>query len=546
MADEEKSKLRNYDRKVLYRCSAFEVVCCEWKIGSNSPMHHHGESDCYVLVEEGLFEESVQSGLERSTFLRRSGEVIHTPSFASHDLLCKSDYARTVHVYVPPLSAQTAGDSFSSADPSKFADFDFPLSRAGVSRDAFASVLKQVREKSVSVHSAYFMNQLFSGILPEAVAASEVVAATKATLATQEASPVFTRAEREVVFALSRELGWDPKKSGGLAVPGGSAANFMGLHCARQRAFPASRDEGNLGHRFRVFVSEESHYSWKKGCMALGFGLNAVVPIRADGDGRLIPEHLKEEISKSRSRGEVPLLAGATAGTTVKGAFDPIRAMHEVCLDQKVWLHVDAAWGGPAVFSSSAKPLMDGVELADSLTFDAHKLLGASLTSSVFVTRHDEILREANDVAATYLFHDDEGGGDRGRLSWQCGRPADAFGFWSIWKRYGSDGFAALVDRQLALRGDFVRLLAESGPRIKLLHDPQFLNVCVQVLPPSGSQDAAGWSRHVRQSLLESDRAMINFSVDSHGVSFLRFILVHPALELSHLRRVIQWALEVR
>lgn len=537
---------RNYKRKVIYSCSAFEVVQCEWRMGNHSAMHHHGSSECYVLIEEGLLEESIQSGLECSVAIKKSGEILHTPPFASHDLVCKSDHARTVHVYMPPLSAQIRSENFSSAHSKPSLGHIAALSEHGISKDAFAVILDQVREHSISTHSEYFMNQLFSGILPEAMASSRLVTMTKATIATSEASPFFSQAEREVVFSLTQELGWNPHTSSGLAVPGGSAANFMGIHCARQHAFPETRNEGNLGHKFRIFVSEESHYSWKKGCMALGLGLNAVIPVRADDRGILIPQSLNEEITKSRSRGEVPLLVGATAGTTVKGAFDPIRAMHEICQSQKLWLHVDGAWGGPAIFSRYAKQLMDGVELADSLTFDAHKLLGAPLTSSLFVTRHKNILREANDVAATYLFHNDEGDMDRGRLSWQCGRPADAFAFWSIWKRYGSEGFGRLVDRQLDLQRDFVQLLKSSGPRVRVLHEPEFLNVCVQVLPPNGNNNVADWSRHVRRSLLESNRAMINFSLDSEGASFLRFILAHPQLGIAQLRQMLAWALEVR
>lgn len=546
MANDSKTPTRNYDRKALYSCSAFEVVQCDWSLGSISPMHHHGASECYILIQEGLLEESIQSGLEKSVSLKKSGDVLHTHAFASHDLVCKSEHARSIHVYLPPLSAQATSANFSSADAQAALRSTSALSEEGISKEEFATILDQIRERSISTHSEFFMNQLFSGIVPEAMLSSRLVTLTKATLATNEASPFFSQAEREVVFSLTRELGWNPRESNGLAVPGGSAANFMGLHCARQHAFPLTRDEGNLGHKFRIFVSEESHYSWKKGCMALGVGLNAVIPIRADAQGCLIPQNLNEEITKSRLRGEVPLLVGATAGTTVTGAFDPIRAMHDICKAQNLWLHVDAAWGGPAIFSRSARRLMDGVELADSLTFDAHKLLGASLTSSLFVTRHKNILREANDVAATYLFHDDGSDPDRGRLSWQCGRPADAFAFWSIWKRYGAEGFGRLVDRQLELQNSFVRILEESGPRVRLLHEPQFLNVCVRVLPPDNGQDVANWSRHVRDSLIKSNQAMINFSVDSEGVSFLRFILAHPKLEIAQLRQMLEWALEVR
>ncbi len=510
-------------------------------------MHHHGWSDCFVLIQAGSFRERMQSGFDQSERTCVQGDVIHTYPSAKHDLLCTSDRAQTVHVYTPPIKKELATGTYSRNSADHFLDaVSIGVRETGISPEQFKNLLNSVRENSIPVESEYFMNQLFSGILPEALASQAIVAATKATLATFEASPVFTLAEREVVESLSRLLGWDAASSEGIAVPGGSAANFMSIHCARQMKFPDSRDEGNCGRKFRIFVSEDSHYSWKKACLALGLGLKAVVTVKADANGKLIPDDLEVKISQTLARGEVPLLAAATAGTTVTGAFDPIRSMSEICQHHELWLHVDGAWGGPVVFSKNARHLVDGIELADSLTFDAHKLLGANLTSSLFLTQHESILSEANNVAADYLFHDEDSTPDRGKLSWQCGRSADAFAFWSIWKRYGTDGIENFIDRQFDLKNKFVESI-KNTPRLKLLHNPEFLNVCVQVLPPEGSeQDSINWSKRVRETLRSENKAMINYSTTAEGLTFLRFILANPNLHIEHLNEILHWSLSVR
>ncbi len=208
-----------------------------------------------------------------------------------------------------------------------------------------------------------------------------------------------------------------------------------------------------------------------------------------------------------------------------------------------LWLHVDAAWGGPALFSKKLRRLVHGIELADSVTFDAHKLLGASLTSSFFLTQHENILLEANDVSGgEYLFHADLPGLDRGRLSWQCGRGADAASFWTIWKSLGNDGFGEFVDRLVQIRQDTLEWM-QGEKRLLLIADPEFLNICVRVLPPNATPDP-NWSKRVREQLKNQNKAMVNFSTNTEG-SFLRLILAHPYLTSKHVQQILLWALAV-
>ena len=122
--------------------------------------------------------------------------------------------------------------------------------------------------------------------------------------------------------------------------------------------------------------------------------------------------------------GPTPCCVIATSGTTVRGAFDPLREIADVCSNQNIWLHVDAAWGGSCLYSNKLRVLMDGVELADSVCWDAHKMMGLPLVCSAFLIKKPEILRKicSHGNVAHYLFLGDAEDVDLGRISLQCGR----------------------------------------------------------------------------------------------------------------------------
>jgi glutamate/tyrosine decarboxylase-like PLP-dependent enzyme len=320
----------------------------------------------------------------------------------------------------------------------------------------------------------------------------------------------------------------------------------MAVHLARQKRFPEFKRTGMDGRSYKIFVSKEAHYSFKKAVVALGIGLNQVVEVDVDESGRMDIRVLRHLLKQERKSGNEPLLVCATAGTTVMGAYDPIEGLAEVCREQDIWLHVDGAWGGAGLFSKKLRPLLKGIEHADSVSFDGHKLLGAAITCSFILTRHRGLLLAANDVAGgDYLFHDDVRieSLNRGQMSWQCGRGPDAVGLWAVWKNLGAEGIGDFVDRLLEVRDESLRWIAEQ-PRLQLVAEPQFLNVCVRILPPAGRAPDPNWSEQVRSQMRASQRAMVNYSKNSSG-SFLRLILAHPELKANHVKDVLTWALEV-
>lgn len=538
-SEQEMSEL-SYERTVLFQTEEFEVVSIIWSDKSVSALHDHGWSQCFVKIEEGIFENILDLGIKREVKTFSAGQVISTPIGAKHEIRCKSPRGKTLHVYTPRLKTVM--------DKPKFGNLDNQLLKEKLSLalpttiENLRELLNDLRRESISTESPYFMNQLFSGILPQMLIAEEFLAQTKTTLATFEASPVLSLIEAEVIDSLCQLIGWSKEKRNGVSVPGGSAANFMALHCARQFLLPNSKKEGVNGSSLKIFVSEEAHYSFKKACVVLGLGQDGLVTVPVDKNGRMDPIALESLINKYQSQGATPVLVVATAGTTVLGAFDDISALSSICNKYHIWLHIDGAWGGPAIFSKKMSSLLHGADLADSMTFDAHKLFGANLTSSFFLTKHKDILLEANDVSGgDYLFHTEDPNLDRGRLAWQCGRKGDAMSFWTIWKSIGTDGLRDFVDRMAGIREEIIPWIKEQK-RLQIIGQPEYLNLCVRVLPPK-DENPADWSKIIRERLKTKGLAFVNFSTNQNG-SFLRLILAHPFLTFQHIKQILEWALD--
>ncbi|VTJ61951.1 Hypothetical predicted protein [Marmota monax] len=146
---------------------------------------------------------------------------------------------------------------------------------------------------------------------------------------------------------------------------GGAISNMYAMLIARFKMFPEVKEKGMAAvPRLIAFTSEHSHFSLKKGAAALGIGTDSVILIKCDERGKMIPSDLERRILEAKQKGYVPFLVSATAGTTVYGAFDPLLAVADICKKYKIWMHVDAAWGGGLLMSRKHKWKLSGVERA--------------------------------------------------------------------------------------------------------------------------------------------------------------------------------------
>ncbi|GJQ68694.1 hypothetical protein Trydic_g17231 [Trypoxylus dichotomus] len=328
-------------------------------------------------------------------------------------------------------------------DPNElFKIFDFCLRETASTHDDLKKLVKDTIRYSVKTGHPYFVNQLYCSLDPYGLVGQWLTDALNPSVYTYEVSPVFSLMEEIVLKEMRTLLGFPAGKGDGIFCPGGSMSNGYAISCARHKFNPSIKENGLHGlPRLVLYTSEDAHYSVKKLASFIGLGSNNVYPIKTDGRGRMCMQHLKEQIEKTLSEDAIPFMVSATAGTTVFGAFDPLEAIADICQEYKMWMHVDAAWGGGVLMSRKYRHLLQGIHRADSVVWNPHKLLTVPQQCSTLLLRHEGLLSEANSSNAAYLFQKDKFYNtqyDTGDKHVQCGRRVDVLKFWFMWKAKGN------------------------------------------------------------------------------------------------------------
>src|SRR6478672_9023131 len=286
-----------------------------------------------------------------------------------------------------------------------FADLGEPLSELG--EDA-ATVLDDLCSRMVAqgfhVPGANYFGLMNPTPTYMAVLAEALVAALNPQLASLARSQLASKIEKETVRWLGERVGW-PGTFDGTFTSGGNEANFSALALALAAHFPAYIEEGlsSVGVKPAFYASSESHHSLDKSAGLLGLGRRAVRRIRVNERLQLDPAKLEEQIMADKAAGYQPFCIVATAGTTNSGAIDDIVALAETAQRHQLWLHLDGAYGGAAIFSNQHRDLVRGIELADSVTIDPHKWLAMPFAAGVVLTKHPELLRKTFAVITPYM-----------------------------------------------------------------------------------------------------------------------------------------------
>jgi glutamate/tyrosine decarboxylase-like PLP-dependent enzyme len=318
-----------------------------------------------------------------------------------------------------------------------------------------------------------------------AQAADRIVSAFNPQLATSTTSPAAVEIEAHTIRAVARRAGL-PEGSAGHFTTGGAEANYTALICALTRAHP---DFASAGARAFAgapvfYVSRESHLAWFKIAHQAGIGRDAVRLIDTDGTGRIDTRALAEAIATDRTNGHVPAMVVATAGTTNAGMVDPLGECAAIAADAGTWFHVDAAWGGGLIASDALRGALDGLELADSATIDAHKWFATTMGCGMFLTRHPDLLSTAFRVSADYM-PSNTVGVDPYVTSMQWSRRFLGLRLFMSLAAAGWAGHARHVERAVALAARLEGALRDCGWAIA--NRSPMAVVCAE--PPPGSAE---------------------------------------------------------
>jgi aromatic-L-amino-acid decarboxylase len=308
-------------------------------------------------------------------------------------------------------------------------------------------------------------------------------------------APALARLEANVIDWFCEIAGY-PKEARGTLTSGGSLANFIALFTARRERLPDDFLSGV------IYASREVHHSMAKGAMLAGFPERNIRAIPTDERFRLRVDALEAAIAEDRARGLTPFFIAASAGTTNTGAVDPLEELADVAERERLWLHVDGAYGGFFLLTEEGKRTLQGIERADSIVLDPHKGLFLPYGTGAVLVRDGQALRRAHALTAEYLpqMQDDPDLVDFCLYSPELSRPFRGLRVWLPFKMHGASAFREQLEEKLALTKLAAdRIRAMEG--MEILAEPVLSLFAFRLAPP-GVDDPAELNR-LNQKLLE-------------------------------------------
>jgi len=436
-----------------------------------------------------------------------------------------------------------------AASLAKLVNSDF-LPGAGSSDEQIAHTLRTVVANSVAVSHPNTAAHLHCPPLLAALASEVVISALNQSMDSFDQAPIATVVEQKMIRWLCAEAGL-PGTADGTFTTGGSQSNYMGLLLARdsilQKYWDCSAQKSGLppeARRLRIFCADVAHFTVEKSASQLGLGTDSVVRVPTDERFRMKPAALRDAMEAARVEHLFPLAVVATAGTTDFGSIDPLPDVASLASAAGAWFHVDAAYGGALLFSPQHRDKLQGIESADSIGIDFHKLFWQPIPCSAF------LLREASrfdsiKVHADYLnpeLHEDEGIPNLVTTSLLTTRRFDALKLWISFQTLGRTKLAAMIDRTIASATHAAKLIRNTQ-QFELMSDPQLSTVVFRYVPSQPDLDGDRINGALRQSLFNQGMAVIGHTRLA-GKQYLKFTCMNPAVTEDQMQDLVLTILE--
>jgi L-2,4-diaminobutyrate decarboxylase len=379
-----------------------------------------------------------------------------------------------------------------------------------------------------------------------AIAAEVLISAINSSLDTWDQSAGGTLIEQRMVTWTCNEIGYDCSGDG-VFTSGGTQSNLMGLLLARdhyakeylrynikQKGLPAESS------RFRIFVSEMGHFSIKKNAALLGLGEQSVVAIPSDGY-RMNTTLLEEAIQSELEEGNIPIAIVATAGTTDFGNIDPLQQIGEIAAKYRLWFHVDAAYGCGLLLSTKYRHLLNGIEMADSVTTDYHKSFFQPVSSSAFLVKDKRSL-DLLKHHADYLNpkeHDEDGLPNQVNKSIQTTRRFDALKLWFTLRLMGKQQLGNYIETIIETSAAVADMIQQDVD-FDLLSFSDISALVFRYYPERLDEESVcGVNQYIKKELFKEGAALVA-GTRINGSFYLKFTVLNPLTTTEDVAKILQ------
>jgi len=383
-------------------------------------------------------------------------------------------------------------------------------------------LLDTLVSQSVHTSAPSFIGHMTSALPYFLMPLSKIMIALNQNLVKIETSKAFTPLERQVLGMLHRLIynqnddfyaQWmhSANHSLGAFCSGGTIANITALWVARNNAlkaqgsftgvekeglFKAMKHYGYEG--LAVLVCERGHYSLKKAADVLGIGQESLVAVKTDNNNRICPQALEQRIAELKADNIKPFAVVGVAGTTETGSIDPLQAIADICQREQCHFHVDAAWGGATLMSNNYRHLLQGIEMADSVTIDAHKQLYIPMGAGMVLFKQPDAMKSI-EHHAQYILR--KGSKDLGSHTLEGSRSGMAMLVYAAMHIISRPGYELLIDQSIEKAQYFAQLIEQQAD-FELVSHPELCLLTYRYIPS-----------HVQQALSQANvaqRAQLN------------------------------------
>lgn len=365
-----------------------------------------------------------------------------------------------------------------------------------------------------------------------------VAAALNNNMLSVEMSPLFSRLEPLLMREIAQLFGLGDR-AGGVLVSGGSLANLQALAVARNVKLDVLKT-GLVGLPKPpvFFVSEVAHTSIKKAAMLLGLGTDAAIAIPTNANSQMDIASLETAIERAYQAGQQPFAIVATAGTTVTGNIDPLTAIATIADSHNLWFHVDAAYGGALAFAERYRDRLQGIEQADSVTFNPQKWLYVTKTCASVMFRDLSVLHHHFQLTAPYM-NTEQDWVNLGEITVQGTRHADVLKLWLSLQHLGKQGCNTLIEASYELTAQFATAVRQRS-YLELASEPEMNLVCFRGCPDSMPVAAWDhWNADLQAYLLEKGNTFISLP-KYRGQNWLKVVLLNPFTTAKDIQRVFE------
>lgn len=405
--------------------------------------------------------------------------------------------------------------------------------------------LQQYLDYGLSTNHPSFVNRMWAGANLPSILGELTVAFSNTSACTYESAPVSTLMENYMIGEMQKIVGFTQGE--GQMTTGSSNANMIAMMTARNLFCDNARQEGLSGSKpLYAFVNADAHYSMDKAANILGIGTNRLIKVPVNSNGEMRVELLEELLREVITNGGQPFFVAATAGTTVRGAYDSIEQILPLREKYNFWVHVDGAWGGSAIMSETLKEqYLKGLEQADSFTCDFHKMLGSALMCNfLLINRGDQTF--SNVLAGgdgSYLFRDSEDDTvpDLGNTSLQCGRRVDSLKWFLDWKYYGRKGFGKRIEKYLEHCKSAEKIIQKTE-ELELVAPRTSFNLCFRYIPKTDT-DLNNFNQELRTRLYTSGKNMVGLAY-VNDILTMRLLICNQLVDTEHISTFFQNVLE--